>query len=72
MSKTEIEAIDNLAHQVRNAARAICPLDAVHGEDATGGAVGSLAEAVMGVTAGLCRIADAINRLADVQEQNIP
>lgn len=34
------------------------------GEDATGGHVGSLTEAVMGTTAGLVRIADAISDLA--------
>lgn len=33
--------------------------------DASGGHVRSLTEAVMGITAGLCNIADAINNLAD-------
>lgn len=35
------------------------------GQDATGGSVASLTEAVMGITAGLVQIADAINNLAD-------
>ena len=38
---------------------------ATTGEDAYGGSVGSLTEAVMGVTGGLCRIADAIEALAE-------
>jgi hypothetical protein len=36
------------------------------GHDATGGYVTSLTEAVMGVTAGLCKIAEAINGLGQV------
>lgn len=35
------------------------------GNDATGGYVTSLTEAMMGVTAGLCKIADAIDRYTD-------
>lgn len=46
-------------------ARSITPLTAATGRDATGGTVLSLTEAVMGVTAGLVRIADAIGDLAD-------
>jgi tetrahydromethanopterin S-methyltransferase subunit B len=34
------------------------------GTDETGGSVHSLTEAVMGVTAGLCRIADALESVA--------
>ena len=45
-------------------ARAIAA-DAAPGRDAAGGSVESLTEAVMGVTAGLVQIADAIGRLAD-------
>jgi hypothetical protein len=36
------------------------------GHDATGGYVTSLTEAMMGVTAGLCRIAESIDRYTDV------
>ena len=36
------------------------------GNDATGGYVTSLTEAVMGVTAGLCKIAEAIHGLGQV------
>ena len=35
------------------------------GHDETGGTVTCLTEAVMGVTAGLCKIAEAIDGLAD-------
>ena len=37
---------------------------AAPGTDETGGTITSLTEAVMGITAGLCRIADAIEHLA--------
>ena len=46
-------------------ARAITPLSALAGTDAAGGRVESLTEAVMGVTAGLVQIAEAITDLAD-------
>jgi len=45
-------------------AEAITP-DAQGAQDATGSYVKSLTEAVMGMTTGLCNIADAINNLAD-------
>lgn len=40
------------------------PLGVPPGRDAAGVGVGSLTEAVMGVTAGLVQIAEAINNLA--------
>ena len=46
-------------------ARAITPLSALAGTDAAGGRVESLTEAIMGVTAGLVQIADAIGDLAE-------
>lgn len=46
-------------------ANAITPRGCADGNDATGGRVGSLTEAAMGITAGLVRIADAISDLAD-------
>ena len=49
-------------------ARAIKPRDAMPGHDAAGGTVDSLTEAVMGITAGLVRIAEALHRLADAHE----
>lgn len=57
-----VEAAQNLANQVCRVSRAITP-HAAPGHDEAGGAVSSLTEAVMGVTAGLCRIADAIEHL---------
>ncbi len=48
-------------------AQAITP-DVIPAEDATGAFVASLTEAVMGMTSGLVRIADAIERLADIVE----
>ena len=54
-------------HIGKRIAEAITPPDEV-AEDETGGNVGSLTEAVMGVTAGLCQIANAIERLAEAVE----
>lgn len=56
--------IEALADAIRRAGYAVTA-PAAPGRDATGGTVGSLTEAVMGVTAGLCRIADAVNELAE-------
>jgi phage-related protein len=50
-------------------ANAITPVAAA-GQDATGGIVLSLTEAVMGVTCGLVKIADAIDRLASAVENH--
>jgi len=55
-------SLEQLVQQVRNLATAVT--DGGQGKDATGGHVECLTEAVMGVTAGLCRIADAISDLA--------
>lgn len=49
-------------------ANAITPRDAAYGHDETGGTVGSLTEAVMGLTAALVQIAHAIDRVADAIE----
>ena len=51
----------------RRIAKAITA-DAGLGRDAAGGSVGSLTEAVMGMTAGLVQIATAIDRLAGAVE----
>lgn len=48
-------------------ARAITA-DASPGNDAAGGSISSLTEAVMGMTAGLYRIAEAIETLAEAVE----
>ena len=61
-----IEAITDLSDHTRLVANAIAPVSSMSeivmpGNDATGGTVLSLTEAVMGVTAGLMAIAEAIN-----------
>lgn len=56
----------------RMIAHSITPRDASPGKDAAGGDVSSLTESVMGVTAGLCKIADAIERLAEAVENQKP
>ena len=66
-----VDVMDRLASKTGLIAKAICPQDAMAGHDETGGRVESLTEAVMGMTAGLCRIAEAIAGLADaVRERN--
>ena len=64
-TETIESALVNLASATECIANAICPRDAAPAIDAAGGYVGSLAEAIMGMTAGLCRIADSIEGLAD-------
>lgn len=54
--KTGLESIAN----------AIRPIGALPGKDATGGYVSSLTEAIMGITAGLDRVANNIELLADM------
>ena len=49
---------------IRTVARAITPLDAMGFEDAAGGYVSSLTEAVMGNTAALMAIAEALKSIA--------
>ena len=56
---------DAIYEGLRKVAGAITPLGVGRGTDAAGGNVESLTEACMGITSGLCRIADAINNLAD-------
>lgn len=60
-----LNALDRMADQICNIANAIAPITAIAGEDALGGHVTSLTEAVMGTTAGLVSIAAAITELAD-------
>ncbi len=50
-------------------AGAITPQGSLAGEDATGGRVSSLTEAVMGITAGLVRVAEAIEGLSGAIKQ---
>ena len=62
------EQLQELTDSIRSVGRSITPC-AVGGTDATGGHVESLTEAAMGITAGLCRIADAIEGLAQVMRR---
>lgn len=58
-----VDVIHDLSRQARNIALAITP-NAAPGQDANGGTVASLTEAVMGITGGLDKIATAIADLA--------
>ena len=67
-SNGEVANVVDVIHDLAVAARRISTAitaPASPGTDATGGSVDSLTEAVMGITAGLVRIADAISGLAD-------
>ena len=65
-----LDAVQKLARHVGDVAIAITPSAApeLEGRDEAGGTVTSLTEAVMGITAGLVRVADAISELADSVE----
>ena len=54
---------------IERIANAITPWSVHPVEDAYGGHVASLTEAIMGVTGGLCRIADSISELADAVKE---
>lgn len=58
------EDIEVLARAIRAVGDAITP-PAAPGHDAAGGTVASLTEAVMGVTAGLVQVAEALDGIAD-------
>ena len=57
------EDLDKVANQISRVASAIAA-NAAPGTDAAGGHVDSLTEAVMGITAGLVQVAEAIGDLA--------
>lgn len=61
MDDEQVEIIEDAITKVAHAIAA----NAAPGHDATGGTVASLTEAVMGITAGLCRVAESIESLAD-------
>lgn len=64
-----VDGLFEISRAVRHAARAIAS-DGAPGHDETGGYVDSLTEALMGVTAGLCRIAESIQNLADAVRES--
>lgn len=65
-------SMDHIGQSVRRLADAISPFVGVAGgTDATGGHVECLTESVMGVTAGLVKIAEAISDLADAVRDHI-
>jgi hypothetical protein len=60
-----VDAVASLSYSTKRIANAITPGHAAGSTDASGGHVESLTEAVMGMTAGLGHIAEAIESLAD-------
>jgi hypothetical protein len=61
---TYLEALPLIASGLQGLANAITPSGVAPAPDANGGFVASLTEAVMGCSAGLAAIANAIDRLA--------
>ncbi len=64
MNKYEIEQIAKAIQSGLTSVAFSITANAVSGEDATGGHVASLTEAVMGMTAALVQISDAINNVS--------
>lgn len=64
------EEIESLSNSLSAIAHAITPLGVFPGHDATGGTVGSLTEAVMGLTAAMIEISNSINRVAEALDKN--
>lgn len=61
----KVNNMDELAGAAGRIASAIFPSGVGMAQDTSGGTVGSLTEAVMGITAGLFEVASAIRELAD-------
>jgi len=61
---------EKLADSISKLAEAIIPSGTLPGTDACGGTVASLSEAIMGITAGLNEIANAIYVLGEVIDNN--
>lgn len=64
-----VDVISRLANSTLRIAEAITPRNTAPGRDACGGTVDSLTEAVMGLTAGMARIAESIESLASTYER---
>jgi hypothetical protein len=65
----EQSLVDAVQDGLKRIADAITPV-AVPGRDETGGTITSLTEAVMGITAGLCKVAPALQSVAEaIREQ---
>ena len=67
MKHNEMTDMELVSHQINRVAQAITA-DVPGNTDAAGGRVESLTEAVMGLTAGMVKIAEAIERVADAME----
>jgi len=70
IKETTDDMLNEIARNIGCVAGAITPHDTVPGHDAAGGTVASLTEAVMGNTAGLMAIAQAIETLAEAVREH--
>ena len=66
-----VDGLFAVSRSVRGVALAIFP-DALPAADPTGGHVASLSEAVMGITNGLVRVADALQQIAQAINDHDP
>jgi hypothetical protein len=64
LDKRDLDKLDDLNQSLRAIAHAVTP-PALPGRDAAEGVVTSLTEAAMGFTAGLFRIAQSLDNVAD-------
>lgn len=67
-----VDVVNRLSRMTLHVADAITARAAANGSDAMGGTVGSLTEAVMGITAGLAKVAEAIHDLAEAVRERRP
>jgi hypothetical protein len=65
-----LDAAKDVSFVIGELADCIKPRELLPMKDDSGGLVGSLTEAVMGVTGGLVKIADAINNLAEAVREH--
>lgn len=70
MAKADVVLSEELVRAVRKVGNAITDGGASPGPDDTGGQVGCLTEAVMGMTSALVKIADSIHDLAEAVREH--
>jgi hypothetical protein len=68
-SANVVDVLDSVARSLKKLSDAVTPV-AVPGHDATGGSVGCLTEAAMGITGALVQIASAIGDLAEAVREH--
>ena len=65
MSPEELQAINEIEEAIFDLANAVKPHGTTASQDATGGYVGSMTEATMGISAGLMAVAGEIHEVSE-------